>query len=166
MSPQKSTAEKACTTFREVVTIDGQNVTLERAGSPVAQITVQQAPEDALNFLNLLDPKFRPENYNKADGSPLRLFDSDALKFDISKRSREDMGFWHRNVDYNEIIICFRGALRWETELGTVTLREGEMILIPKGITHRSMLCEDSEDENVLIELKVRDSLDFVFNDS
>jgi hypothetical protein len=147
---------------REVVTIDGKNTTIERPASPLDGIKVEGAAPALLNMLNLLDPKFRPDNYNKADGSPLRLFDSDALKIDVSKRSKEDMGFWHRNVDYHEIIICFRGALGWETELGTVTLHEGEMILIPKGITHRSMLCEDSAEENVLIELKVRDALQYV----
>ncbi|MBT5049346.1 MAG: hypothetical protein HOM58_12680 [Rhodospirillaceae bacterium] len=152
--------------YREVVTINGQNVTLERDVSPLEPIKVASAPGDALTLLNLLDPKFRPENYNKADGAPLRLFDSDALKLDVSKRSKEDMGFWHRNVDNHEIIICFRGALRWETELGTVTLHAGEMILIPKGITHRSLLCGESEEENVLIELKVRDQLDYVFEGS
>lgn len=148
--------------YREVVTIDGRNVTLERTASPLDGVTVTAAAPELLNMLDLLDPKFRPENYSKADGTPLRLFDSDALKLDVSKRSREDMGFWHRNVDYHEVIICFRGALRWETELGTVTLRAGEMIVIPKGITHRSMLCDDSDEENVLIELKVRDALRYV----
>ena len=147
---------------REVVTIDGSNVTLERTASPLDGVTVTAAAPELLNMLDLLDPKFRPENYSKADGTPLRLFDSDALKLDVSKRSREDMGFWHRNVDYHEIIICFQGALRWETELGAVTLRAGEMIVIPKGITHRSMLCDDSAEENVLIELKVRDALRYV----
>jgi homogentisate 1,2-dioxygenase len=125
-------------------------------------VKVEGTPAALLTMLNLLSPEFRPDNYNKADGSPLRLFDSDALKVDVSKRSKEDMGFWHRNVDYHEIIICFRGALRWETEYGTVTLTEGEMILIPKGITHRSMLCEESIEENVLIELKVHDALTYV----
>lgn len=148
--------------YREVVTIDGRNVTLDRTASPLDGVTVTAAAPELLNMLDLLDPKFRPENYSKADGTPLRLFDSDALKLDVSKRSREDMGFWHRNVDYHEVIICFRGALRWETELGTVTLRAGEMIVIPKGITHRSMLCDDSDEENVLIELKVRDALRYV----
>jgi hypothetical protein len=166
MSQQESKTAREDTSFREVVTVDGRNTTLVRDGSPLDSITVCEAPGDALNFLSVLDPKFRPENYNKADGSPLRLFDSDALKFDVSKRSKEDMGFWHRNVDYHEIIICFRGALEWETELGTVTLHAGEMILIPKGITHRSKLCAESEDENILIELKVRDSLEFVFGKS
>jgi homogentisate 1,2-dioxygenase len=72
------------------------------------------------------------------------------------------MGFWHRNVDFHEVIICVRGALRWETEMGTVVLKEGELIVIPKGITHRSMLCEESAAENVLIELKCRDKLNYV----
>ncbi|MEJ2120165.1 MAG: hypothetical protein P8Z76_05520, partial [Alphaproteobacteria bacterium] len=69
-------------------------------------------------------------------------------------------------VDYHDVIFCVRGALKWETEMGTVTLKEGEMILIPKGITHRSMLCEESEAENVLLELKVRDELVYVGDDT
>ena len=115
-----------------------------------------------LNYLSIFDSKYQPSNYNKADGSPLRLFDSQPVKIDVSKRSKEDMGFWHRNVDYHEVIICIRGALRWETEMRTVILKAGEMIVIPKGISHRSMLCEDSLEENVLIELKVKDKLNYV----
>ncbi len=38
--------------------------------------------------------------------------------------------------------------------------------MIPKGITHRSMLCEESAEENVLIELKVREKLSDVFEGS
>ncbi|MEE8334315.1 MAG: hypothetical protein V3R85_10735, partial [Alphaproteobacteria bacterium] len=73
---------------REVVTIDGRNVTLERSASPLAGITATAAAPEQLNMLDLLDPRFRPENYSKADGTPLRLFDSDALKLDVSKRSQ------------------------------------------------------------------------------
>jgi oxalate decarboxylase/phosphoglucose isomerase-like protein (cupin superfamily) len=146
---------------REVVTIDGVQVTLNLAESPVKNLGVTTGAE-LFQLVNILDPKYQPENYNKADGSPLRLFDSAPVKIDLSKRSREDMGFWHRNVDYHEVIICFRGALRWETEIKTVTLRAGEIMIIPKGITHRSMLCEESEAENILIELKVTDALAYV----
>jgi len=146
---------------RETVTIHGENVILEHPNAPVEGVTVTSGKE-LFHFLNILDPKFQPENYNKADGAPLRMFDSDSVKVDLSKRSKEDMGFWHRNVDYHEIIFCFRGALRWETEMGSVILHPGEMILIPKGITHRSMLCDESEEENILIELKVRDKLTYV----
>ena len=41
-------------------------------------------------------------------------------------------------------------------------LHPGDMLFIPKGIGHRSMLCEDSTDENVLIELKIADELTYV----
>ena len=147
--------------YRELITTGGSNFTLEHAKSPVDNLGVVSG-DPGFRHLDVLDARFRPENYNKADGSPLRLFDSPGVKIDLSKRSKEDMGFWHRNVDYNEVIFCFRGALRWETELGTVTLREGEMILIPKGISHRSMLCEQSAEENILLELKLRDELNYV----
>jgi len=147
--------------LREVITIDGTNVEIEVRANPVENLGVLKS-KDLFHFLNIFDPKFQPSNYNKADGTPLRLFDSPSLKVDVSKRSKEDMGFWHRNIDYNEVILCLRGALRWETEMGTVTLREGEMIVIPKGISHRSMLCEDSGEENVLIELKCSDKLNYV----
>jgi len=147
--------------LREVVTIDGRNVTLEHPASPLQGVTAGAGAE-RLRRLDVFDPKFRPENYHKADGAPLRLFDSEPVKIDLSKRSREDMGFWHRNVDYNEVILCVRGALRWETELGAVDLHAGEMIVIPKGITHRSRLCPESAEENVLVELKVRDALTYV----
>jgi mannose-6-phosphate isomerase-like protein (cupin superfamily) len=147
--------------LREVVTIDGTNVTLQMKSNPIENLGVMTGQE-LFHYLNIFDDKFQPSNYNKADGTPLRLFDSKSVKIDVSKRSKEDMGFWHRNVDNNEVIICVRGALRWETEMGNVILREGEMILIPKGISHRSMLCEDSLEENVLIELKIAEKLNYV----
>ena len=147
--------------LRELVTIDGENVILEHRNPPVQNLGTLQGVE-RFKMIDVFDPRFQPENYNKADGSPLRMFDAESVKIDLSKRSKEDMGFWHRNVDFHEIIFCVRGALRWETEMGTVTLQEGHMILIPKGITHRSMLCEDSKEENVLLELKIRDKLTYV----
>ena len=147
--------------LREVITIDGVNVELEVKDNPVENLGVLKSKE-LLHYLNIFDPKFKPSNYNKADGTPLRLFDSSTLKIDVSKRSKEDMGFWHRNIDCNEVIFCVRGALRWETEMGAVILKEGEVLVIPKGISHRSMLCEESIDENVLIELKCTDKLNYV----
>jgi hypothetical protein len=147
--------------LREVITIDGVNVELEVKDNPVENLGVLKAKE-LLHYLNIFDPKFKPSNYNKADGTPLRLFDSSTLKIDVSKRSKEDMGFWHRNIDCNEVIFCVRGALRWETEMGAVILKEGEVLVIPKGISHRSMLCEESIEENVLIELKCTDKLNYV----
>jgi len=144
------------TKFRELVTINGKNIVLLHDEPPVRNAGVAER-EEVFRMLNIFDDKYRPANYDKADGSPLRLYTSETCKVDVSKRSKEDMGFWHRNIDDHEIIFCVKGALRWETEMGTKTMHPGDMLLIPKGIAHRSMLCEDSAAENVLIELKVRD---------
>ena len=146
---------------RELVSVDGRNIVLERPRSPLADVSATDGKE-RFNHLNVLDARFRPENYDKADGTPLRLFDGAGVKIDVSKRSKEDMGFWHRNVDAHEIIICIKGALRWETEMGVKTMHEGDMMFIPKGIAHRSMLCEDSAPENVLVELKIVDECTYV----
>jgi oxalate decarboxylase/phosphoglucose isomerase-like protein (cupin superfamily) len=146
---------------RELVTIGGKNVVLAHRDSPVANEGVLENA-DMFRMLNIFSDEFTPDNYNKADGSPLRLYTSKGTQVDVSKRSKEDMGFWHRNIDAHEIILCIKGALRWETEMGVRTMHPGDMLLIPKGIAHRSMLCEDSAEENVLLELKITDDLTYV----
>lgn len=146
---------------RELITIDGKNVVLQRDTSPMINGGVLEFAE-ALRVLNIFDDKFKPSNYGLPDGKPLRLYDAKTVKIDLSKRSKEDMGFWHRNVDAHEIIFCVKGALRWETEMGVRVLRPGDMMLIPKGIAHRSALCDESDAENVLVELKISEELTYV----
>jgi len=146
---------------REVITIDGKNVVLQRDSSPMINGGILENAE-ALRMFNIFDEKFQPTNKGLADGKPLRLYDGKITKVDLSKRSKEDMGFWHRNSDAHEIIFCVKGALRWETEMGIRIMHPGDMLFIPRGIAHRSTLCEDSAEENVLIELKVAEELPYV----
>lgn len=146
---------------RELITIDGRNVVVQRDTSVIANGGILENA-GLLRVLNVFDDKFRPDNWGLADGKPLRLFEGQTVKIDLSKRSQEDMNFWHRNNDAHEIIFCVQGALRWETEMGTQVLRPGDMLFIPRGIAHRSMLCEESADENVLVELKVGEPLEYV----
>ena len=68
--------------------------------------------------------------------------------------------------EHREVILGVRGAPRRETEMGAVVLEEGEMIPIPKGITHRSTPCDPSAEENLLLELEVRDELVYVGDDN
>jgi oxalate decarboxylase/phosphoglucose isomerase-like protein (cupin superfamily) len=151
----------ASTPTRELITIDGKNVVIQRDQSPMINGGVLENAE-AFRMFNIFDDKFQPTNIGSADGKPLRLYDGKITKVDVSKRRKEDMGFWHRNIDAHEIIFCVKGALRWETEMGTRTMYPGDMLFIPRGIAHRSMLCEDSTDDNVLIELKVAEELPYV----
>lgn len=52
---------------REVVTIDGVNVTLNREESPVKNLGVSTGDE-LFHLFTPLDPRNRPENCNKAGG--------------------------------------------------------------------------------------------------
>ena len=149
---------------RELITIDGKNVVVQRDTSPMENGGILENAE-ALRLFNIFDDKFQPSNYGLADGKPLRMYDAKTVKIDLSKRSKEDMGFWHRNADAHEIIFCVKGALRWETEMGIRIVRPGDMLFIPRGIAHRSTLCEESEAENVLVELKISEELTYVAED-
>lgn len=147
--------------FEEHITVGDRSIVLYRDSSPIAS-SRPVGGEDMFKMLDVFSDVLRPENYDKGDGAPMRLFTGESVRVDLSKRSVEDMAFWHRSADYNEIILCLKGALRWETELGETILHEGEMIWIPRGVAHRSALCEESAEENVLLELKIREDLTMV----
>ena len=134
--------QQAKPVYRELVTINGKNVVLAHNEPPVINAGVLEMA-DIFRMFNIFDEKFSPTNIDKADGTPLRLYTSDRVKVDVSKRRKHDMGFWHRNIDAHEIIFCVKGALKWETEMGVKIMHPGDMLFIPKGIGHRSMLCED-----------------------
>lgn len=142
--------------YREKLTWDGgKEMVITRPTTPVDVVRVDGADVDLVR-LSVHDPALVPSNYADAEGTPLPLLGSDGFRLDVSKRTKQPMGFWHRNMDYDEIIICVKGGMTWETELGTLTIRPGEMVLLPRGVAHRSIPPEGSESENVLIELKVR----------
>lgn len=147
--------------YREKLTSGRNSVVLLRKANPVKLLEVLEGGE-LFKLVSTSSPQLRPENYDKADGAPMTLFAGETVKVELSKRSVEDMGFWHRSTDYNEIILCLKGALHWETELGEATLHPGDLIWIPRGIAHRSMLCDESAEENVLIEVKVKEDLAYV----
>jgi homogentisate 1,2-dioxygenase len=84
----------------------------------------------------------------------MTLFKADGLRVDLSKRTKEAMNFWHRSCDFHELIFCFQGSILWETELGNVELKPGQMLLIPKGIAHRSSPGQ-TERPNIIMELKI-----------
>jgi mannose-6-phosphate isomerase-like protein (cupin superfamily) len=142
--------------YREKLTWEGgKEVVITRPTVPVDVVRVEGADVDLVR-LSVHDVKLLPTNYADAEGTPLPLLGSDGFRLDLSRRTKRPMGFWHRNMDYDEIIICVQGGMTWETELGTVTIRPGEVVVLPRGVAHRAIPPDGSESENVLIELKVR----------
>jgi mannose-6-phosphate isomerase-like protein (cupin superfamily) len=59
---------------------------------------------------------------------------------------------WHSHKDEDELFFILQGALRIETEQGSVDLREGEMFVVPKGVRHNPVA--EQECHVVLIEPK------------
>lgn len=142
-------------TYTEKFTWGNKELIVKRETSPIQVISVE-SKQVKLEKINVNDPALRPSNYDKPDGTPLPILQADGLRIDVSKRTKEPMNFWHRNMDCDELIFCHQGGIRWETELGNISLRPGEMFVIPKGIAHRSLPPENSAGENIIIELKIR----------
>ncbi len=45
---------------------------------------------------------------------------------------------WHRHLDEDELFLALSGMVTLDSEWGSVTLHAGEMVLVPKGVGHRS----------------------------
>ncbi len=148
--------------YRERITTNGRNIDYKRPCSPV-ECQVADSDKTLMRKVNLFDPKYQPSNYALADGTPLPLAASEQVRIDLSKRTKEPMSFWHRNDDADEVIICLEGALIWETEMGTVRLERGEMLVIPRGVAHRALPGSDGQ-ANVAVELKVKGQLEWTSN--
>jgi homogentisate 1,2-dioxygenase len=141
--------------FEERITVHGKNVTIKREGSPVNVKVVDGQGFFPLQKLNVNNPELVPSNFDKADGTPMTLFQcEDGTRLDLSKRSKEEMPFWHRSTDFDELIFCYKGSIIWETELGEIKLESGEMFVIPRGIAHRSKPGNDSA-QNIILEIKL-----------
>ncbi|MGH7907821.1 MAG: cupin domain-containing protein [Candidatus Binataceae bacterium] len=143
--------------YIEKITWEGRSLSLKRTVKPT-DVAGAQSNDVALERLTITDPAVRPANQDLPEGVPLRVFSADGVGVDVSKRSREEMNYWHRNADYDELIFCHQGGMIWETELGTVEIKAGDMLLIPRGVAHRAIPPKNSG-ENVLVELKIRPSV-------
>ena len=145
-------------TYTEKFTWGNKELIVKRETSPVAVVSAE-SQQVKLEKIDVADPRLRPTNFDKPEGTVLPILQAEGLRIDLSKRSKGDMTFWHRNMECDELIFCYQGGIRWETELGNVALKPGELFIIPRGIAHRSMLPENSAGENIVIELKVKSEI-------
>lgn len=141
--------------YKEKFTVNGKNIIFLRDRKPVDNRSVSGEQEDLkLLMYDVTDPNLVPSNYDKPDGTPMTLMQGEGIRVDLSKRTVEEMSFWHRSADFDELIICFQGSITWETDLGEVEMKPGQMLLIPRGIAHRSKPGK-SGDINIIIEIKI-----------
>jgi quercetin dioxygenase-like cupin family protein len=59
---------------------------------------------------------------------------------------------WHRHVDEDELFLVLKGKFRLCLRSGDLTLREGELAVVPRGVDHRPVA--DEETHVLLIEPK------------
>ena len=92
--------------------------------------------EELITKFSIFDPKY-PDDLREKWGRPAKIVEGNGFWIDLSKRKNKSMGFWHRNLDYDDLIFIVRGEVKWHTELGMYTSKEGNISIIPRGIAQR-----------------------------
>lgn len=69
---------------------------------------------------------------------PLVLYANEDLIIEVANCDREQGG-WHRNLGADEWAFQYKGSRTLESETGPITLNEGEMTVIPRGISHQNV---------------------------
>ena len=85
-------------TYTEKFTWVGKELIVKRETSPVNVVSAESA-QIKLEKINVNDPSLRPSNYARAEGTVLPIFEAEGVRLDLSKRTKEPMNFWHRNMD-------------------------------------------------------------------
>lgn len=100
---------------------------------------------DALPAKVSLDEKFsrfadqwRPKLVGELNGQEVKLV---KLQGDF---------VWHRHDEADELFLVWRGSMRIEFRRGVVTLGPGEMLIVPRGLEHRT--AADDECEALIFE--------------
>ena len=50
---------------------------------------------------------------------------------------------WHDHKNTDEVFIVLKGELRIDFRDGSVTLKEGEMVVVPKGVEHKPFAAKE-----------------------
>src|SRR3989304_3766539 len=119
-------------TFTEMFTWGNKELIVKRETPPVDIVSVE-SKQVKLEKIDVADPRLRPTNYDKPEGTILPILQAEGVRIGPSKRSKGDMTFWHRNMDCDELIFSYQGRNRWDTEPDNMTLKPGEMFIIPRG---------------------------------
>ena len=73
--------------------------------------------------------------------SPKIIADVNDAQVKVAKVQGEFV--WHAHADEDELFLVVRGTLRIELRDGEITIRPGELAVIPKGVEHRPVAEEE-----------------------
>ncbi|MBM2810807.1 MAG: Homogentisate 1,2-dioxygenase [Chloroflexi bacterium] len=85
-----------------------------------------------------------PTDASSAEGEAAKLFTSEDLTVWLSRR-RDSMPHFFRNCNADELHVVLRGAMVYDTDFGRLEASDGDLIVIPKGITYRVSMAAQSE---------------------
>lgn len=111
--------------------------------SPSPSLSIDSAPRrrEAVNFaakLALFDDHWRQRV----------VAEMNDIQFKIVKIEGDFI--WHRHADTDEAFIVLAGVLRIEFRDGSVTVRAGEMVVVPRGVEHKP--CAEHEVSMLVVE--------------
>jgi mannose-6-phosphate isomerase-like protein (cupin superfamily) len=69
---------------------------------------------------------------------PLVLYANEDLIIEVANCDREQGG-WHRNLGADEWAFQYKGSRTLNSETGPITINEGEMTVIPRGVSHQNV---------------------------
>lgn len=92
-----------------------------------------------------------PPDAESPYGEPVKLFYSEDLSVWLSRR-KESMPYFFRNCDADELHVISRGEITYETDFGNINVGEGDLLLIPKGVTYRVILKKPQDSLRVIYE--------------
>ncbi|MDP8003712.1 MAG: hypothetical protein ACP5I6_01845 [Caldisphaera sp.] len=135
---------------KEKITSDEVDIEYDNGKVNIKKITRNV---EKLGFKNIVTPDMT----DPLAIPPLKLVSSKGLSIEFSRR-RFSLPFYHRNMDYDELVICLKGNALWETEAGNFELNENEMLIIPRGIAHRPV---NPSNDYMALEIKSKNKLGF-----
>ena len=97
-------------TYTEKFTWGNKELIVKRETSPVAVVSAE-SEQVRLEKIDVADPRLRPTNFDKPEGTVLPILQAEGIRIDLSKRSKGDMTFWHRNMECDELIFCYQGGI-------------------------------------------------------
>ena len=96
-------------------------------------------------------PDLRPFDLIKGPHQPVPLLANEDMRVSVDSAAGP-APFFYRNIDFDTIIVQFAGHCRVENEMSIENLAPGEVLMIPRGIAHRSV--GDADALRMLVHLK------------
>ncbi|TKG73134.1 homogentisate 1,2-dioxygenase [Prauserella endophytica] len=121
----------------------GRQTHLYRHGDPC-----EYRPAADPQTRSALQRQLSPTDATDPSGTPIRLAHNESCQLWLSRRAAA-MPFYRRNLDGDEAVFVHRGQGVFETEFGPIPFEPGDVVVIPKSVTHR--LVPDGADNVFLI---------------